>query len=65
MIINFKEETADGSVEFAGELKKEEVDFLLRYALLTLLSRGLLPTAVVAKFDNDDDDPPIDKGQLN
>lgn len=66
MDIWFKEVTPDGEVEFSGALKKQEVDWLLRYALLTLLARGIMPASVTAKFSDDDDmDDTPDKGKLN
>lgn len=58
MIIDFEAELEDGTVEFKGNLNKEEVGFLLRYALLSLLSQGLLPNSV-----HMEDIP--DKGQMN
>jgi len=45
MQIAFKEQTPAGEVEFNGELNKEEVDFLLQYAIMALLQKGVLPMA--------------------
>lgn len=49
MLIDFEEQTETGEVKFFGELSKEEVDYLLRYALLSLLQRGMLPNMVVSE----------------
>lgn len=57
MQINFEEQTPKGLVEFNGELTKEEVEFLLRYALLSLLTRGMLPSTIVVKYPNEE---PVD-----
>jgi hypothetical protein len=59
VIIDFEETTPRGVVKFNGELTPEEVSFLLRYALLTLLSRGMLPNAVIATYpeSNGEEDP--------
>lgn len=45
MRFNFEEETQEGTIKFNGDLTKEEVDFLLRFAILNLLARGTLPLA--------------------
>jgi len=54
--INFEEPTPNGIAQFSGELTKEEVDFLLRFALLSLLTRGMLPQTIVVKYPNEDED---------
>ena len=41
--INFDAELPDGTVTFKGQLNKDEVDFLLRFAILSLMARGTLP----------------------
>lgn len=46
MLIDFDVETSEGKIGFKGELNKEEVDFLLRFALLSLMARGTLPNIV-------------------
>lgn len=46
MDINFSEELPNGKVDFTGTLSKEEVSFLLRFALLYLLQQGLIPAAI-------------------
>lgn len=56
MIIDFKEQTEQGVVEFTGELTNEEVSFLLRYALLSLLSKGMLPPSLSVNYPDDDDE---------
>ena len=43
MDINFDAELPDGTVTFKGQLNKDEVDFLLRFAILSLMARGTLP----------------------
>jgi hypothetical protein len=43
MKIDFDAETADGIISFHGDLTKEEVDFLLRFALLSMMARGIIP----------------------
>mgnify|MGYP001613388510 FL=1 len=43
MEINFDAELPDGTVTFKGVLSHEEVDFLLRFAILSLMARGTLP----------------------
>lgn len=43
--INFDQETPEGTVNFKGSLAKEEVDFLLKFAILSLMARGALPIA--------------------
>ena len=43
MEINFDAETDKGTITFKGSLTKDEIDFLLRYAILSLLARGALP----------------------
>ena len=53
MDIDFDEQTPEGLVSFKGSLSKDEVDFLLRFALLSLMARGTLtpedtPTAPVS-----------------
>ena len=46
MQINFDAETEGGTITFKGELTKEEVDFLLRFAILSLMARGTLPIQI-------------------
>ena len=43
MVLNFDAETPKGTITFKGELNKDEVDFLLRFAILSLMARGTLP----------------------
>lgn len=51
MEINFEQETPEGLVIFKGELNKEETDFLLKFAVLTLLARGALPVTAIDPND--------------
>jgi hypothetical protein len=39
-------ETDNGAVEFDGEFSPEEVQFLLEYALNSLIQKGLVPFVV-------------------
>ena len=47
MELNFDAETDQGTISFRGNLGKDEVDFLLRFAILSLMARGTLPVQVV------------------
>lgn len=51
MEINKTVETPDGSVTFQGVLNADEVEFLISYAIQTLLAKGALPFSV--KDDKD------------
>ncbi len=51
MDINFSDDTPEGTVDFTGTLSKDEVDFLLRFALLSLLQRGMMPASIIATLD--------------
>ena len=44
--LNFDAELPDGTVTFKGQLNKDEVDFLLRFAILSLMARGTLPVTI-------------------
>jgi hypothetical protein len=55
MEIDFEAETPEGLVNFKGSLTKDEVSFLLRYALLSLLTQGMLPQMSQVE---DEDIPP-------
>lgn len=46
MDINFDAETPEGTVNFKGTLTQEEVSFLLKYAILSLMARGTLPVSI-------------------
>lgn len=52
MKINFQEEGPNGVIDFQGELDAGEVDWLLRYALLNLLHKGMLPYQLKEKVIN-------------
>lgn len=41
--LNFDAETDQGTINFKGVLTQDEVGFLIRFALLTLIARGALP----------------------
>ena len=56
MNINFDAETEQGNITFKGELTKEEVDFLLRFAILSLMARGTLPIKIT---DEEMDESPV------
>ena len=43
MKLDFDAETEQGTINFKGVLTKEEVDFLLQFAILSLMARGTLP----------------------
>jgi hypothetical protein len=43
MKLEFNVETPEGKINFTGSLNKDEVDFLLRYAIVSLMSQGILP----------------------
>ena len=47
--INFEVETPSGSINFTGQLSKDEVDYLLEYALFNLLQRGMLQENIVTE----------------
>ena len=47
MELNFDAETPQGIITFKGVLGKDEVDFLLRFAILSLMARGVLPVQVL------------------
>lgn len=53
MEINFKTQTPTGEVEFHGMLNEEEVEFLLRYAVISLMARGALPVQFTTNDDED------------
>lgn len=55
VIIDFEEPTPKGVAKFSGELTSEEVGFLLRYALLSLLTRGMLPSTILVQYPESDD----------
>ena len=63
MDINFQTETPEGIITFQGSLGKEEVDFLLRFAILSLMARGTLPV-VEAEVPQAINTPPY-SGSLN
>lgn len=66
MDINFTEELADGTINFTGTLSKEEVSFLLRFSLMSLLSRGMMPASILVNGttnESDEEAPP--KESLN
>ena len=65
MDINFSEELPDGRVDFTGTLTKEEVDFLLRFSLLHLLQRGLVPATLVATVDKGEVEEVPDRKDMN
>ena len=56
MEINFDAELESGMVNFHGTLSKDEVDFLLRFAILNLMARGTLPLAIA--MDDHQEVPP-------
>jgi hypothetical protein len=43
MLINKSIETENGTVKFQGELEQEELDFILKIGLNTLLQMGAIP----------------------
>lgn len=43
MKLKFEAETEDGPVAFQGSLDREEVEFLLQYALIDLIRKGVIP----------------------
>ena len=51
MDLDFNAETPEGLVEFKGKLTKDEVSFLLRFALLSLIARGTLPILQSPEFE--------------
>lgn len=53
MDINFDVETPEGNITFKGSLQKDEVDFLLRFAMLSLMARGALPITVINQPPSD------------
>lgn len=53
MEINFKTQTPAGEVEFHGMLNEEEVEFLLRYAVISLMARGALPVQLTTNDDEE------------
>ena len=56
MDINFTEELADGSITFTGSLDKDEVSFLLKFSLMSLLSRGMMPASILVSGTTGDGD---------
>jgi hypothetical protein len=46
MKVKFEQVTEDGPVTFAGEITPEEVSFLVEYALVDLVRKGLIPDTV-------------------
>lgn len=46
MKVDFSQETESGPVSFKGELNEDEVSFLIQYAVLDLVKKGLMPMAV-------------------
>lgn len=58
MQIKFDAETPEGVMTFSGNLTKEEVDFLLQFAIMQLFARGVLPVQQMNVMSNDDDDVP-------
>lgn len=56
MEIEFDAETPAGQITFKGQLTKDEVDFLLRFAILSLMARGTLPIVIEA---SDPNAPPV------
>ena len=46
MKVDFQQETESGPIEFKGELSQDEVMFLIEYALVDLIKKGLVPVAV-------------------
>lgn len=65
MNIEFSEQVQEGTVSFHGVLTKDEVDFLLRYALLSLLSRGMLPQSLSASLNDVDLNEETPPEQIN
>lgn len=60
MEIDFEAQTPQGNVQFKGNLNKEEVDFLLKFAILSLMARGSLPIAMLGENESEEV-PPSDK----
>lgn len=60
MQLDFEQETPEGFIKFTGNLTKDEVDFLLRFAILSLMARGTLPLAMAM-----DNNPEIEPETIN
>ena len=52
MLINKSIETENGTVKFQGELEQEELDFILKIGLNTLLQMGAIP--ITSKYTETD-----------
>jgi hypothetical protein len=49
MLVNKSIETPQGTVKFEGELEQNELDFILKIGLNTLLTAGAIPFTTKAK----------------
>ena len=56
MDIDFESETTQGTIQFKGTLTKDEIDFLLKFAIISLMARGSLPVAYIG--EEGDETPP-------
>lgn len=65
MDINFEAPTEEGVVRFKGSLTNDETNFLLQFALMTLLQRGMLPATVVFEQAPLPEEIVVDKKDLN
>ena len=59
MDIDFDAETPEGTIHFNGKLTKDEISFLLRFAILSLMARGSLPFTGEPDAPEDDGTPPV------
>ena len=57
MDIDFESETTQGTIQFKGTLTKDEIDFLLKFAILSLMARGSLPVAYIGEEEGNDTPP--------
>lgn len=46
-------ETPEGTVKFQGEITGKELDIVIQFGLLSLMSRGAIQTMVAAAKDED------------
>lgn len=56
MDVNVTEEMPDGSITFTGTLSTEEVSFLIKFGLMSLLSRGIMPASILVSGTTNDPD---------
>ena len=54
MLVNKSVETPEGTIKFEGELEQNELDFILKIGLNTLLKAGAIPFTVAAKSATDE-----------